>query len=48
MILEIEDQPLHIALAFVEDPQLMVGRSNVVKYTDNQVSFNRFSAASRI
>jgi hypothetical protein len=48
VIFEVEDQAFYVAEAFLEHPEFMIGRSDIMEYANNQLSFYRFAAACSV
>jgi hypothetical protein len=48
VIFEVEDQALYVAEAFLEHPEFMIGRSDIMEYANNQLSFYSFATASSV
>ena len=48
MIFEVEDESFYVSQTFVENPQFMVSGCDVVQDANDEIPFDRFSAAGSI
>jgi hypothetical protein len=48
VIFEVEDESFYVSQTFVENPQFMVSGCDVVQDANDEIPFDRFSAAGSI